>query len=122
MTGVSVTALLLIDIQTDFIQRPGLEPSDGVLSLGVATLLAAARRLGLAVAHIHTLVDPNGTNRMPHWVAGEVMQCVAGTAGALPPDPLLPADGELVVHKQFYSGFTRSELDAWLQARGVQRL
>lgn len=116
------TALLLIDLQRDFLDRPNLAPDAGTLCRQVARLLGACRRHRILVAHVHTVTRPDGTDRMPHWVAQGLSACVAGTRGALPPDPIAPAGGELVVHKQFYSGFANPELDNWLRERDVRRV
>ena len=91
------TALLLVDLQNDFLARPGLVPDAGALCTRVAELLQACRRRGLPIAHAHTIVRADGADRMPHWKRGEVWQCVEGTHGAEPPASLVPAAGELVL-------------------------
>jgi acyl-CoA reductase-like NAD-dependent aldehyde dehydrogenase/nicotinamidase-related amidase len=122
MSGPGSAALLLVDLQHDFLGRAGLVPDAASLCRAVATLLGGCRTRGVPVAHVHTQVRPDGTDRMPHWIAAGVRACVAGTPGAAPPDALAPLDGELVVHKQFYSGFSAPALDEWLRARGVRRV
>jgi alpha-ketoglutaric semialdehyde dehydrogenase len=122
MSGPDSAALLLVDLQRDFLERPGLVPDAVSLCRCVATLLDGCRAHGVPIAHVHTRTRPDGTDRMPHWVAAGVRICVAGTAGAKPPDALAPANNELVVHKQFYSGFTVPALDQWLRRLGVRRV
>jgi aldehyde dehydrogenase (NAD+) len=56
---------------------------------------------------------------MPHWVDGGVRTCVEGTPGAAPPPALAPRPDELVVPKQFFTGFVGSTLDEWFRARDV---
>lgn len=122
MTGPDATALLLVDLQRDFLGRPGLVPDAGSLCRRAATLLDACRALGRPIAHVHTLTRPDGADRMPHWTAAGLTACVAGTVGATTPDELAPASGELVARKQFYSGFADPALDDWLRSRSVHRV
>lgn len=117
------SALVLVDLQHDFLARPGLAPAVGVLCGRSAALLDGFRRLDLPVAHVQTWTRADGTDRMPHWVESGVTCCVEGTPGAAPPLELTPHDGELVVRKQFFNGFGGSpSLDEWLRARDASRL
>ncbi len=122
MTTPPARALVLVDLQHDFLTRPGLTPDATTLVDRVADLLEAARSAGVPVAHVHTLTNADGTDRMPHWVATDTAACVAGTPGAEPPPLLAPTAGELVASKQFYSGFDDPALDAWLRERAVTDL
>lgn len=98
-------ALLLVDLQNDFLAARGLEPSAGELIRRTARLLEAWRATGQPVLHIHTLVQPGGADAMPHWRKADKPRCVIGTAGAEPPESLAPLSHEIVVGKTFYSGF-----------------
>ena len=115
----TATALVLVDVQHDFLDRPGLVPDREALCERAVALLWGWRELGLPVAHVHTRTLPDGSDRMPHWRATGFTACVAGTRGARPPEGLEPVDGELVVRKRFYSGFAAPALDAWLRANAV---
>jgi alpha-ketoglutaric semialdehyde dehydrogenase len=116
-------ALVLVDLQHDFLRRPSLSPPASALVSRAASLLADARSRGLPIAHVHTVVRAAGTDRMPHWIANGVNACIAGSPGAATPDPLTPTAGELVVEKQFFSAFGGSpSLGDWLRAHGVERL
>jgi alpha-ketoglutaric semialdehyde dehydrogenase len=122
-TGVAGTALVLVDLQRDFLGRPGLVPHPSVITARAAGLLTRARALRLPVVHVQTQVRADGSDRMPHWASTATMACVAGTPGAAAPDALTPADGELVVAKQFFTGFGGApDLDAWLRERDAQRV
>jgi acyl-CoA reductase-like NAD-dependent aldehyde dehydrogenase/nicotinamidase-related amidase len=114
--------LLLVDLQNDFLARPGLVPDRDRLCAGAAELLDAARRRGLAVIHAQTLTRPDGSDRMPHWKRLGRAECVEGTPGAQAPAALQPADGELVLRKRFFSAFGDARLDPWLRRRGVEHL
>jgi nicotinamidase-related amidase len=116
------SALLLIDCQDDFLARPGLVPDRVTLTDRAAHLLARWRALGLPVAHVHTVTEVDGDDRMPHWRQAGLRVCVAGSAGAAPPPALVPLAGELVARKRFYNGFADPALDAWLRERGIARL
>lgn len=115
-------ALVLVDLQRDFLSRPGLVPPVEPLVGHIAALLGDWRRLGLPVFHVHTVIRPDGSDRMPHWKRDDHWECVAGTPGVLPPPPLVPLPGETVVNKPFFSGFGNPDLDAGLQAAGVDEL
>lgn len=123
MNASPSTALVLIDLQHDFLARPGLAPAAAELARRGAALLDGFRGLGLPVAHVHTWTRADGSDRMPHWVEAGVARCVEGTPGAEPPPELAPVDGELVVRKQYFSGFAGTpSLDQWLQDRGAARV
>lgn len=115
-----VTALLLVDLQRDYLDRPGLVPDQATLVAAVARLLDGFRAAGAPVAHVRTIVRADGSDAMPHW-AGR-LQCVAGTPGAEPPSLLTERPGELIAAKRHYRGFADPALDPWLRARGVTRV
>ncbi len=107
-------ALLLVDLQRDFLATPGLEPGADELTRRAAALLEGCRRLSVPVLHAWTAVSPGGEDRMPHWRAAGRWDCVRGTEGQRPPLTLAPRSGELVVEKRWFSPFTSPELDARL--------
>jgi aldehyde dehydrogenase (NAD+) len=116
------TALVLVDLQHDYLARPGLVPPAPALVARAASLLDGFRHLGLPVVHIHTLTRADGADRMPHWRARDINACVEGTPGAATPIPLEPRADELVVTKQYYRGFDDPAVDPWLRARGVEHV
>lgn len=106
---MSQTALLLIDVQEEYLARPGLQPPRQTLTAAIATALADARRSGQSVFHIRT----GGIGSMPHR--------------DVPPDPTPPLDladlpGEPVFIKRFFSAFDAPGLDDALKAAGITRL
>ncbi|OAN51300.1 aldehyde dehydrogenase family protein [Magnetospirillum moscoviense] len=119
---VERTALLLVDIQEDFLCRPGLLPGAGDVVERVSVLLEGFRRLALPVCHAHTRVSADGSDAMPHWRAKGNTACSAGTAGSLPPASLAPLDGEGMFFKRFFSPFENPGLIAWLRDRQVTTL
>jgi acyl-CoA reductase-like NAD-dependent aldehyde dehydrogenase/nicotinamidase-related amidase len=114
--------LLLVDLQRDFLVRPGLEPAAEVLVAEARVLLEACRARGIGVAHVHTRVLPDGSNRMPHWKENGIWSCVDKSAGAEPPRELRPEPGEAVFEKQFFSAFQAPGLAAHLAAQGTDTL
>jgi acyl-CoA reductase-like NAD-dependent aldehyde dehydrogenase/nicotinamidase-related amidase len=116
------TALVLVDLQHDYLERRGLLPPAPVLVASAAALLDGFRQLGLPVIHVHTVTRADGADRMPHWRASGMTACVEGTPGAATPGSLEPGADELVVTKQYYRGFADPAVDPWLRARGVARV
>ena len=107
-------ALLLVDLQNDFLASTSLEPSAGEVTRGAARLLAGARALDLPVVHCLTTVDPDRDDRMPHWKARNLWMCVRGTAGHLPPPSLAPLPAERIVAKTYFSAFSSTALEGIL--------
>lgn len=114
--------LLLIDLQNDFLARPGLVPPAIELIEQVAELLNDWRDLGLPVMHVHTLVSSNGQNRMPHWQEQNIWCCVEGSPGAEAPMELAPLSSEPIFAKQYFSAFSQGRLLPALQANNIDTL
>lgn len=112
-------ALVLVDVQRDFLERADLAPTADELVAALAGLLAEARSRGWPVFHVHTRVRPDANDAMPHWRAPGRLLCVEGGDGALPPAELTPGPGEAVVVKRFYSGFEDGGLADGLRAAGA---
>jgi acyl-CoA reductase-like NAD-dependent aldehyde dehydrogenase/nicotinamidase-related amidase len=111
-------ALLLVDVQNDFLHHPALFPDAAQLVAQTTALLQHCRSVGVPVVHVVTRVSADGAGRMPHWAAAGCFSCVEGSPGAQAPAELAPADGEPVFCKTFFSAFDAPELQPWLvQAR-----
>src|SRR5690606_7605060 len=115
-------ALVLVDLQNDFLARAGMSPPVDTLVRRCGELLEGWRALRRPVFHVHTRIRPDGSDRMPHWVRDDHWECVAGTPGALPPDAVAPAPGETVVYKRYFSGFGDPALEAGLRKLGVDEI
>jgi acyl-CoA reductase-like NAD-dependent aldehyde dehydrogenase/nicotinamidase-related amidase len=111
-------ALLLIDLQNDYLAAAGLQPAAPALVARAAALLEGFRAHALPVIHVQTTVSRTADRRMPHWRQVDKWCCVAGTPGHEPPAPLRPRPGETIVAKTFYSGFEDGSLDARLRSLG----
>lgn len=114
-------ALLLIDLQHDFLCDRSLAPPAGRLVERAAWLLNAARQAGAPVYHVHTLID-SAVDRMPHWKEADRHLCIRGTHGSSPPPALEPWAGERVIPKTFFSGFTNPTLASMLRDDGIIQL
>jgi acyl-CoA reductase-like NAD-dependent aldehyde dehydrogenase/nicotinamidase-related amidase len=112
-------ALLLVDLQNDFLDRQGLVPDRETVVAGAATLLYRFRRAGWPVLHIRMSVRSDGFGRMPHWIENGIWSCVVGTLGASPPPGLEARDGEPVFSKRFYSAFEDIGVSSALAGAGV---
>jgi acyl-CoA reductase-like NAD-dependent aldehyde dehydrogenase/nicotinamidase-related amidase len=115
-------ALLIVDLQRDFLERAGLEPAPAFLVAEARHLLEACRARSVPIAHVHTLVHRNGSNRMPHWKRAQLWSCVEGTSGAEPPQELSPGCGERVFVKQHFSAFQAPGLHEHLTELGADTL
>ena len=116
------TALLLVDVQRDFLEAPGLFPPRLLLLERWNALIAGCRGQGISVFHARTVVRADGSNRMPHWQRNNDNRCVEGTAGALPPEGLETSADEAVYEKTFYSAFSNSRLDDDFRKSGIETL
>jgi nicotinamidase-related amidase len=133
-------ALVLVDMQQDFVTADGAFASLGIdLSMyapmrpRLAGLLAAARQHGVLVVHIQNTSLPGRMSDSPAQIrfnlrmhqgardGGPPLQyTVPGTPGhAFVPD-LAPAAGELVVAKYRSSGFWGTNLDLLLRSNGIE--
>jgi len=115
-------ALLLVDLQRDYLDRPGFEAPARALLARVARLLDAARSLGVPVLHVHTRVLADGSDRMPHQRRRDVRCCVAGTSGAEAAPAAAPRAGEAVFYKRVFDAFSEPALLDHLSAIGCDTL
>jgi ureidoacrylate peracid hydrolase len=126
------TALLVIDVQNDFVHGDG-----GLVKLGayttdsiepmlptLAAFVAAARGAGVPVIWVKTEYDDATTSSK--WLTrrggDEVRICRPGTWGAEWHESMDPAGDELVVVKHRYSPFVNAPLDTVLRAQGIDTL
>jgi len=108
-------ALLLIDLQGDYLAASGLQPPAEIVIARTAALLEGCRKLGVPVIHVWTTVHRERDQRLPHWRRENRWQCVAGTAGHKTPAALQPLSGEAIVHKSGFNAFADGALDAELR-------
>jgi nicotinamidase-related amidase len=134
------TALLLIDMQHDFVDPDGLFGSLGIdLSMyddtrrQLAALLAAARRSGVPVVHVQNTALPNRMSDSPAQIRFNLRMheearregpplryTVPGTPGHDFVPELAPLGDELVVRKYRSSAFWGTNLQLLLRSNGIK--
>jgi alpha-ketoglutaric semialdehyde dehydrogenase len=114
--------LLLVDLQRDYLDSPGLEPAAGIVTERAASLLRAFRAADASIVHAWTTVSRGDDRRMPHWQRDDRWLCEEGTPGHEPPPELLPEPGERVIHKTAFSAFEDGELDRAIAESGADLL
>lgn len=121
------TALLIVDMQNDFVSpkgqmaRFGFDLSDVERIVApLARLLAEARRHGLPV--IHTRVINDRRQNAPSWQRfwGDPVVTLEGSWGAQFIEELRPQPDELVVTKYAYGAFHGTNLDTVLRRAEVR--
>jgi biuret amidohydrolase len=139
---VEKTALLVIDMQRDFLDGRGyaakaglnIAPLQAVIP-AVHKLLDAARAAGLMIVHTREGHVPDLSDCPPYKLArsrnagaeigspgplGRLL--VRGEPGHDFIDELQPASGEIVIDKPGYSAFAHTDLDNRLRVRGIDTL
>src|SRR5262245_55008065 len=99
-----------------------MEPCPDSVVGHAATLLDLCRRTGIRVAHVRMQSTREPDNRMPHWKRDNIWLCEQDTAGYEPPAVLTPLDGESIIHKSGYSGFTSPALSELLREQATDLL
>lgn len=107
------TALLVIDVQHSFAERPYFE-TDGLPDYLAAQnrLIAGFEAAGLPIVRVfHVQPDPSGAD--PFSLASGHVRPLAG---------LRDFDAALTVHKTRHSALVGSGLDVWLTRQGIRQL
>lgn len=140
LVAVAHTALVLIDMQRDFVSRDGAFASLGVdVSMydeaipRMRSLTDAARAAGVPVIHLQNAQLDQHLSDSPAQLrfnlrmhaaarlgAGPLRYTVPGTRGHEFIPELAPLEGELVVPKYRSSGFWATPLDLILRSNGVE--
>lgn len=125
MSDPSRSALVIVDMQNDFLAEGGAFPRRHVdpaqLATTIARLVAAARDQGRTIVWVCSVygeVAADGTKGQTHTGAP---CCVRGSWGAQLIDALIPSRGpdDLQITKGWYSAFRDTELHASLAARDI---
>lgn len=134
------TAVVVVDMQRDFVEPDGLFGSLGVdldmyaeMRPRLAELLRAARTAGVRVLHLRNTSLPDGLSDSPAQIrfnlrmhesarAGgpPLRYTVPGTEGYEFVDDVGPEPGEVVVQKFRSSGFWGTNLDLVLRSNGIE--
>jgi nicotinamidase-related amidase len=112
------TALLVLDMLTDFITGKLANPAAGQITEPIAALASAARaREDWLVIYGN---DAHQRGDFELAVFGE--HAMAGTPGAAVVAELAPQPGDLIVPKRAYSAFTQTDLDTTCRVHRVSRV
>lgn len=118
------TAVLCIDLQNEYraVAAWPVVGFDAVLA-NAARLIAAAHENSLPVIHLQAWVEEAARQsyaRLEGCVDDETRSAVAGSDGADICVEVAPLAGDVVVRKQWPSGFMGTELESVLRQRGVE--
>ena len=134
------TALIMVDMQRDFIEPNGMFASLGIdLSMykesrpKLAVLLAAARRAGTTVIHLQNTALPGRMSDSPAQIRFNLRMhkdarknqpplryTLPGTPGHEFASEFTPLESEVVVRKYRSSGFWGTNLDMILRSNGIK--
>lgn len=120
--GRSNTALVLHDMQNDFIKASLSKPEMQAVIERTRSLIDLARSLPIPVIYTRVETDPAMTypkERAPYLTRATPPICVKGTAGAEIIDELKPADDAYVITKVRSSAFHETRLETLLRVKGV---
>jgi nicotinamidase-related amidase len=137
---IDKSALIIVDMQNDFLHRDGNfshiarerpEPNiDMPFLIGtipnVKRLADTFRGAGRPVVYLAHMLKPDYSDAtFPYWRVGiepgrgNRTHCVEGTWGAQIIDDLMPQEGEHLVVKKGFGGFSNTPLDTILRNMGV---
>lgn len=120
------TALVIIDMQKDFLDEGGACFVPGGRSVVPATkeLLDAFRAANVAVIHVMVRWQKDGVDMSRFTTNPTLMErgLREGEPGAQPVDELTPLDHEYVIHKKRYSAFFGTSLETLLRSLGIVHL
>lgn len=115
------TALVLHDMQNDFIRESLSKPEMQAIVKRTRVLIDVAHSLSMPVIYTRVETDPNiglPSERAPYLRRpGSI--CMKGTAGAEIIDDLKPMNDDYIVTKVRSSAFYQTKLDTLLRFKGV---
>ncbi len=126
----SHTALLMVDMQNDFIDDEGIFVKEWGKTNELIkpiipqcrSLLAAARAADVATIHVRVINDLLRNPVSWHNFWGPPSCVIEGTWGAEFIDELKPGEDEVVITKYTYDGFIGTQLDSILKKLGIKTL
>jgi nicotinamidase-related amidase len=116
------TALVLHDMQNDFVKASLSKPEMQAVVKRTKALIDLARALPIPVIYTRVESDPAMTfppERAPHLRRSVPPICVKGTEGAEVIDELKPAAGDYIITKVRSSAFHETKLETLLRVKGV---
>jgi nicotinamidase-related amidase len=115
----SKTALIIVDMQKDFVYSNGklYVPGSEKIIAPLRTLLNRCREKGLTIVFTQDW-HPEDAVEFRIWPK----HCIAGTQGAEIIDELKPKPGEFIVKKETYDAFFNTNLESILNRAGVENV
>jgi nicotinamidase-related amidase len=120
--GRSNTALVLHDMQNDFIKASLSRPEMQEVVKRTRSLVDLAHSLPIPVIYTRVETDPAMTfpeERAPYLRRSTPPICVKGSEGAQIIDELKPIEGDFVINKVRSSAFHETKLETLLRVKGV---
>jgi acyl-CoA reductase-like NAD-dependent aldehyde dehydrogenase/nicotinamidase-related amidase len=115
------SALCLIEFQQQFLDRQGLTPPAEAICASTASLLQRFRQRKDPIIHIWTTISDEADDA-PDGLKPNSGYRVEHTANHQVPSRLLPRAGESIFQKRFCSGFSATDLEAFLESQNVETL
>jgi nicotinamidase-related amidase len=115
------TALLVIDLQKDFLAQLPDDRATAVVT-AAGQLVEAARKAGASVIWVMQRHKADLSDAMLEIRDRKIAVVIEGTPGAELADGLEPLPTESVIVKKRYSAFFGTDLDDQLAERGVERV
>jgi len=114
-------ALLVIDVQHDFIDEDGAVCCVGGKEMlpKVSALAAACRAAGIPVVYTQEVHRPSRIDMGRELDGNEPDHCLIGTRGVEIMEEVTPLEGDLVVTKPRYDAFLGTDLEYLLSGLGV---
>ncbi len=102
------TALITIDVQQSFPQRPYWQEQDvPAFKSAIVDLIGAASQAKIPIVRVHHIEDEGAFSL---------------ASGFVKPLDWLPPQHDLLIEKHVHNAFTDTGLDRWLRGKGVTRL
>jgi ureidoacrylate peracid hydrolase len=118
----SRTALLVIDMQNDFVREDAVLRIPGIEERldDYQKFLAACRKKGVMIIYTRHVFDPKKNpieaELFPELLKGGLR---AGTSGHAIVDELAPKHDDIIIDKTRYNAFYNTDLEAVLKKRGI---
>jgi ureidoacrylate peracid hydrolase len=116
-------ALLVVDMEEDFVRGPMAVPGAEALALRLAPLVAAARNAGVTVVFVTQSLRPGDVGPLARFDdvrEGRVLR--EGTTGVRVVPELGAQASDCFVTKRRFGAFAGTDLDLLLRARGITRV
>lgn len=121
---MTTAALLVIDVQHDFIDKDGAIPCNGgpqIISK-IKGLIVESHRVGIPVIFTREVHRSHKVDFGRELDGDEPLHCVEGSKGADIVDELAPDKSDYVIVKRRYSGFFGTDLEILLRGLSVDTL